>query len=186
MKRMLFPVLTMMIAVATGWVAPASVHSATTADACTPMPVPEGVKCVISEKTGQPVAVSEECLFTMAAVSIRAGTDPFEEGMSLNGGPACKRDPQTNLPIVVPTARIKALPPIKARQEKARSILAAPKVEDACTGMKVPDGMICLVNPTTGRPKAHWNDCARWIIPVGVACVVDPETGTAMTVARPD
>jgi hypothetical protein len=180
-------VLTTIIAISAGWIVPASVHSVTTGDACSSMLVPEGVSCVISPKTGQPVAVSQACQFTMSAVSIRAGTDPFKEGMSLNGGPVCKRDPQTDLPIVVvPAARTKALPPIKARQEKARSILAAPKVQDACTGMNVPTGMICLVNPTTGRPKAHWDDCANWIIPAGIACVVDPETGTAMTVVRPD
>jgi hypothetical protein len=188
-------VLTTIIAVSAGWVVPASVHSADApndpmiaADACSAMLVPEGVICMVSPRTGQPVAVSEDCPMMMSAISILPGTDPFKEGISLSRGQICKRDPRTGLPIVVSRDRIKTLPPIKTSQQKAQSILAAataPKDQAACVGMAVPAGMSCLVDPTTGRAKAYWNDCLNWIIPAGVACVVDPETGSAMTVAIP-
>jgi hypothetical protein len=188
-------VLTTIIAVSAGWLLPASVHSAdapkdpvTTADGCSAMLVPEGVICMVSPRTGQPVAVSEDCPAMMSAISILPGTDPFKAGISLSGGQICKRDPRTGLPIVVSRDRIKTLPPIKTSQQKAQSIVTAattPKDQAACVGMTVPTGMSCLVNPTTGRATAYWNDCLHWIIPAGVACVVDPETGSAMTVAVP-
>jgi hypothetical protein len=190
-------VFTTIIAVSAGGLLPASVHSTDappknsteTADTCSTMLVPEGVTCMVSPRTGQSIAVSEECSLMMSAISILPGTDPFKEGLVLNGGQICKRDPLTGLPIVVSRDRIKTLPPIKTSQQKAQSILAditTPKNQAVCVGMTVPAGMSCLVNPTTGQAKAYWNDCLRWVIPAGVACVVDPVTGTAMTVVRPD
>jgi hypothetical protein len=189
-------VLTTIIAVSAGGLLPAPVHSADVpeknpteiADTCSTMLVPEGVICMVSPKTGQSIAVAEICQAMALAISYPSGMNPLRTGLGLIGtGAICKIDPQTGLVIgMLAQTQIKALPPIKARQEKARSILATPKVQDACTGMNVPDGMICLVNPTTGRPKAYWNECARWVVPAGIVCVVDPETGTAMTVVQPD
>jgi hypothetical protein len=191
-------VLTTIIAVSAGWVVPASVHSADvpkknpteTADTCSTMRVPEGVTCIFSPKTGQSIAVARACQTMASVISYPPGRNPLETGLGLIGTRAiCKIDPQTGLVIgVLTSTRIKAMPPIKSHQQKARSILAAAtatKGKDACTDMTVPAGMICLVRPTTGRATAYWNNCALWVIPAGVACVVDPETGSAMTVAVP-
>jgi hypothetical protein len=191
-------VLTTIIAVSAGWVVPASVHSADvpkknpteTADTCSTMRVPEGVTCIFSPKTGQSIAVAQACQVMASIISYPPGMNPLRTGLGLIGTEAtCKIDPQTGLVIgVLASTRITVMPPIKSHQQKARSILAAAtatKDKDACTDMTVPAGMICLVNPTTGRAKAYWNDCLHWIIPAGVACVVDPETGSAMTVAVP-
>lgn len=191
-------VLTTIIAVSVGGLFPASVHSADappknpteTADTCSSMLVPEGVTCIFSPKTGQSIAVAEICQAMAAIISYPPGMNPLRTGLGLIGTDAiCKIDPQTGLVIGILTPTTKAPPPIKSRQQKGRSILAAAtaaKGQDACTGMTVPAGMICVVDPTTERAKAYWNDCAHWIIPAGVACVVDPATGTAMTVVRPD
>jgi hypothetical protein len=191
-------VLTTIIAISAGGLFPTSVHSTDApqknpteaADTCSTMLVPEGVTCMFSPKTGQSIAVAEACQAMALAISY-PGINPLRTGLGLIGtGAICKIDPQTGLVIgILNPMQIKALPPIKSRQQRGRLILAAAtaaKGEDACTGMNVPTGMICVVNPTTGRAKAYWNDCAHWIIPAGVACVVDPETGTAMTVVRPD
>jgi hypothetical protein len=158
-------------------------------DACSGMLVPDGVICLISPKTGQPVAVSEECLLMASVMSIMPGTDPFKEGVSFNGGLFCKRDLGTGLVIGILPTFAKILPPITVRQQRAQAILAAvtPSISgDTCRGMNVPDGMICLVNPITERPRAHWNHCLNWIASEGVACVIDPQTGYVKTVALPD
>jgi hypothetical protein len=160
-----------------------------TVDACSGMLVPDGVVCLVSPKTGQPVAVSEECLLMASVISIMPGTDPFEEGVSFNGGLFCKRDLGTGLVIGILPTFAKVLPPITARQQRAQSILAAvtPSISrNTCRGMNVPEGMICLVNPITERPRAHWNHCLNWTASEGVACVIDPETGYVKTVALPD
>jgi hypothetical protein len=192
-------VFTTIIAVSAGGLLPASVHSTDappkssteTADTCSTMLVPEGVTCMVSPRTGQSIAVAQMCQVMASVISYPSGMNPLKTGLGLIGtGAICKIDPQTGLVIgILNPTQIKALPPIKSRQQRGRSILAAAtaaKGEDACTGMNVPAGMICVVDPTTGRAKAYWNDCLRWVIPAGVACVVDPVTGTAMTVVRPD
>jgi hypothetical protein len=160
-----------------------------TVDACSGMLVPDRVVCLVSPKTGQPVAVSEDCLLMASAISIMPGADPFKEGISFNGGLFCKRDLGTGLVTGILPTFSKTLPPITARQQRAQAILAAvtPSISgDTCKGMNVPDGMICLVNPITERPRAHWNHCLNWIASEGVACVIDPQTGSVKTVALPD
>jgi hypothetical protein len=182
-------ILSSAIAVSAGFFGPVAAQTPQQKDACSDMLVPDGATCMVSVKTGQPVAVSIACSGTVAAVSFPAGTNPLKTGISLNGGPVCKVDSQTDLPSVVSAPhKAKALPPIKAHQQKARAILAAatgPNVKDACSGMTVPSGMICLVNPKTGRPTARWNYCLDSIAPPLTACVVDPETGSPMIVALP-
>jgi hypothetical protein len=169
-------ILSSAIAVSAGFFGPVAAQTPQQKDACSDMLVPDGATCMVSVKTGQPVAVSIACSGTVAAVSFPAGTNPLKTGISLNGGPVCKVDSQTDLPSVV------------SAPYKARAILAAatgPNVKDACSGMTVPSGMICLVNPKTGRPTARWNYCLDSIAPPLTACVVDPETGSPMIVALP-
>lgn len=158
-------------------------------DACNGMLVPDGVVCMVSPKTGQPVAVSEDCQVMAMAISIMPGADPFKEGISFGSGLICKRDPQTGLIMGSLHTFSDILPPITARQKKAQAILAAvtPSVSgDTCRGMNVPEGMICLVNPITERPRAHWNLCLNWAASKGLACVIDPETGYVRTFALPE
>jgi NADPH:quinone reductase-like Zn-dependent oxidoreductase len=116
-------------------------------------------------------------------------TDPFKEGISFNGGLFCKRDLGTGLVIGILPRSAKILPSMTARQQRVQAILAAVTLSisgDTCKGMNVTDGMICLVNPITERPRAHWNHCLNWIASKGVACVIDPQTGYVKTVALPD
>jgi hypothetical protein len=158
-------------------------------DACSEMLVPDGVICLVSPKTGQSVAVSEECLLMASVISIMPGTDPFKEGVSFNGGLFCKRDLGTGLVIGILPTFANILPPITARQQRAQAILAAvtPSMRgDTCKGMNIPNGMICLVNPITERPRAHWNHCLNWTESKDIACMIDPETGYVKTVPLPE
>jgi hypothetical protein len=45
---------------------------------------------------------------------------------------------------------------MQSEQQKVRSRLVATQAQDACNSLTVPAGMIGLVNPVTGRPKAEF------------------------------
>jgi hypothetical protein len=160
---------------------------------CASMQLLDGLSCQVSLKTREPMIVPTICSFVLSAISLPVGATIPSSGISLNGSPACGIDPKTDLPILIPTAQAKALPPIKSRQEKARAAFNAgaptatrSTMPGVCNGINLPNGMMCLVDAKTGRPKALPNPCLDWSIPSGLTCVVDPETASPIMMITPE
>jgi hypothetical protein len=161
---------------------------------CAATSLPEGLSCQVSRKTRSLVIVPTICSTILAIFSLppSGGKDMLERGISVNGSPVCGIDPKTELPILIPTIQTKALPPIKSRQERAKAALAAgaptatrSTMPGACSGINLPNGMMCLIDVKTGKSKALPNPCLDWRIPTGLTCVVDPETASPMSIATP-
>lgn len=162
-------------------------------NSCAATQLPDGLSCRVSLKTGEPVVVPTICSFVLSAIRLPPGERIPSSGISLNGSPACGIDPKTDLPILIPTVQAKALPPIKSRQEKARAAFNAgaptatrSTMPGVCNGINLPNGMMCLVDAKTRRPKALPNPCLDWSIPSGLTCVVDPETASPIMMITPE
>jgi hypothetical protein len=163
-------------------------------NSCAATQLPDGLHCDVSQKTKAPVIVPTVCAYVLAMVSLppEGGKEMLERGISLNNSLSCGLDPQTGLARLMPSPTVKALPPIKSRQEKGKAALAAgaptatrSTMPGACSGINLPNGMMCLIDVKTGKSKVLPNPCLDWRVPSGLTCVVDPETASPISIVTP-